>query len=156
MLKPLLFCKKKIIARQRYIEPKLPRASKNRNCMEKRLFFRCLAYILNVHYYIIVGIIQERVKPARRTYFFKTISGKQHHEGENLNQKKPTIMEYLAFLSVKQGIYLSELYQAMVEAREKGKTTCQNLLVEYRCSVKDEAIFLITKDYQSNSAVSSC
>ena len=55
-------------------------------------------------------------------------------------------MEYLAFLSVKQGIYLSELYQAIVVAREKGKTTCQNLLVEYRCSVKDEAVFLITKD----------
>jgi len=63
-----------------------------------------------------------------------------------LNQKKPTIMEHLAFLSVKQGIYLAELYQAMVTAREKGKVKCQNLLVEYRCSVKDEAIFLITKD----------
>jgi len=55
-------------------------------------------------------------------------------------------MEHLAFLSVKQGIYLAELYQAMVTAREKGKVKCQNLLVEYRCSVKDEAIFLITKD----------
>ena len=63
-----------------------------------------------------------------------------------MNQKKPTIMEHLAFLSVKQGIYLAELYQAMVTAREKGKVKCQNLLVEYRCSVKDEAIFLITKD----------
>jgi hypothetical protein len=32
-----------------------------------------------VHKFMIVGIIQERVKPApRRTYFFKTISGKQH------------------------------------------------------------------------------
>lgn len=62
-----------------------------------------------------------------------------------MNQKKPTIMEYIAFLSVKQGIYLAELYQAMVAAREKGKTTCQNLTVEYRGSLKDEAIFLITK-----------
>jgi len=63
-----------------------------------------------------------------------------------LNQKKSTIMEYLAFLSVKQGIYLAELYQAMVVAREKGKIRCQNLIVEYRCSLKDEAVFLITKD----------
>jgi hypothetical protein len=63
-----------------------------------------------------------------------------------LNQKKPTIMEYIAFLSVKQGIYLAELHQAMVAAREQGKTTCQNLTVEYRGSLKDEAIFLITKD----------
>jgi len=70
----------------------------------------------------------------------------QTTEGENLNRKKTTIMEYLAFLSVKQGIYLSELYQALVGAREKGKSECQNLMVEYRCSVKDEAVFLITKD----------
>ena len=63
-----------------------------------------------------------------------------------MNRKKTTIMEYLAFLSVKQGIYLSELYQALVGAREKGKSECQNLMVEYRCSVKDEAVFLITKD----------
>ena len=55
-------------------------------------------------------------------------------------------MEHLAFLSVKQGIYLAELYEAMVAAREKGKIKCQSLLVEYRCSIKDEAIFLITKD----------
>ena len=55
-------------------------------------------------------------------------------------------MEHLAFLSVKQGVYLAELYEAMVAAREKGKIKCQNLLVEYRCSLKDEAIFLITKD----------
>ena len=77
---------------------------------------------------------------------FQDISGKQLSEGENLNRKKTTIMEYLAFLSVKQGIYLSELYQAIVAAREKGKNKCQNLLVEYRCSVKNEAVFLITKD----------
>ena len=63
-----------------------------------------------------------------------------------MNQKKPTILEHLAFLSVKHGVYLAELYQAMVVAREKGKNTCQNLTVEYRCSLKDEAIFLITKD----------
>ncbi|MGO8807748.1 MAG: hypothetical protein ACLQO7_14360 [Candidatus Bathyarchaeia archaeon] len=62
-----------------------------------------------------------------------------------MNQKKTTIMEYLAFLSVKEGVYLQELHRAMVEAKEKGKSSCQNLTVEYRGSVKDEAIFLITK-----------
>ena len=55
-------------------------------------------------------------------------------------------MEYLAFLSVKEGIYLSELHQALVTAKEKGKIDCQKLIVEYRGSVKDQAIFLITKD----------
>jgi replication factor A1 len=55
-------------------------------------------------------------------------------------------MDQLAFLSIKQGIYPAELHQAMLVAREKGKTTCQNLTVEYRGSLKDEAIFLITKE----------
>ena len=63
-----------------------------------------------------------------------------------MNQKKPTIMEYLAFLSIKNGVYLAEIYQALVVAKEKGKSTCQNLKVEYRGSLKKEAIFLITKD----------
>jgi len=63
-----------------------------------------------------------------------------------LNQKKPTMMKYLVFLSVKEGIYLPELYRAVVAAKEKNKATCQNLMVEYRGSLKDEAIFLITKD----------
>ena len=62
-----------------------------------------------------------------------------------MNQKKPTITEYLAFLSVKEGVYLPELYHAMVAAKEKRKTTCQNLTVEYRGSLKEAAIFLITK-----------
>lgn len=55
-------------------------------------------------------------------------------------------MEYLAFLSIKNGVYLAEIYQALVVAKEKGKSTCQNLKVEYRGSLKKEAIFLITKD----------
>jgi replication factor A1 len=55
-------------------------------------------------------------------------------------------MEYLAFLCVKERICLAELYRAMVAAKEKNKTTCQNLTVEYRGTIKSEAIFLITKD----------
>jgi replication factor A1 len=65
---------------------------------------------------------------------------------ENLNHKKATIMEALAFLSVKQNVYVAELYEALVAAREKGKINCQKLTVDYRCSVKGEAIFLITKE----------
>ena len=64
---------------------------------------------------------------------------------KSLNHKKPAVMEYLAFLSIKNGMYLSEIYQALVVAREKQKTTCKDLTVEYRGSVKREAIFLITK-----------
>ena len=73
-----------------------------------------------------------------------------------MNRKKSTRMDQLAFLSVKQGIYPAELHQAMLVAREKGKTNCQNLLVEYRGSLKDAAIFLITKDNRSSCTVQSC
>jgi replication factor A1 len=65
---------------------------------------------------------------------------------KNLNQKKQTVIEYLALLSVKYGVYLAELFQAIVSAREHRKAVCQNLTIEYRGSVKDEAIILITKD----------
>ena len=69
-------------------------------------------------------------------------------EFKNLNQKKTTIMEYLASLSVKEGVFLSELHRAMVEAKEKEKATCHNLAVEYRGTIKGDAIFLITKNTQ--------
>ncbi len=63
-----------------------------------------------------------------------------------LNQKKATIIEHLAFLSVKYSVQLSELFDALVTARENGTATCANLIVEYRGNVRQEEIFLITKD----------
>ncbi len=62
-----------------------------------------------------------------------------------MNQKKHPIIEHLAFLSVKHGVYLAELFQALVLAREKGKSVCMDLRIQYRGSMKNEAIFLITK-----------
>jgi len=56
------------------------------------------------------------------------------------------MIEYLAFLSVKHNIYLADLFHTLTSAKENGKTNIQNLTVEYRGKVKDEAIFLITKD----------
>ena len=55
-------------------------------------------------------------------------------------------MEYLAFLSIKNGMYLTEIYEALVIARAKEKTTCRDLTIEYRGSLKNEAIFLITRN----------
>jgi len=63
-----------------------------------------------------------------------------------LNQKKPTIIEHLAFLSVKYSVQLSELFHALVTAKEQGTATCENLTVEYRGNIRKEEIFLITKD----------
>lgn len=63
-----------------------------------------------------------------------------------MNQKKPTIIEHLAFLSVKYSVQLSELFHALTTAREQGTATCENLTVEYRGNIRKEEIFLITQD----------
>jgi archaellum component FlaG (FlaF/FlaG flagellin family) len=62
-----------------------------------------------------------------------------------LNRKRAPIIEQLAFLSVKHCVYLAELFQALVSARETGKSVCMELTVEYRGSINNEATFLITK-----------
>ncbi len=62
-----------------------------------------------------------------------------------MNRKRPPIIEQLAFLSVKHRVYLAELFQALVSARETGKSFCMELTVEYRGSTNDDATFLITK-----------
>jgi hypothetical protein len=63
-----------------------------------------------------------------------------------LDHKEQKIIEYLALLSVKHKVYLSELFQALVLARIHRKATCQNLKIEYRESTKKEAILLVTRD----------
>jgi len=62
-----------------------------------------------------------------------------------LRHKKPIIIEHLAYISVKHHVYLSELYRALVSARENGKSTCEALTIKYRGIKNDQAIFLITK-----------
>jgi len=65
-----------------------------------------------------------------------------------MKQKKSSIGDHLASLSVQYGCYPAELFQALVAAKEsgKGKAICQSLTVEYRGSVDDEAIFLIKQN----------
>ncbi len=63
-----------------------------------------------------------------------------------MRQKKSTLGEHIALLSVKHNIYPSEVFQALVKARSNGKAVCGNLAVEYRGKVKDEIIFMIKKD----------
>ena len=62
-----------------------------------------------------------------------------------MNYKEPIVIEHLAFLSVKHNVYLSELYRALVSARETGKSACGDLKLEYRGTVNTQAVFLITK-----------
>jgi len=63
-----------------------------------------------------------------------------------LRQKKSTLGEHLALLSVKYGVYPNEVFQALVSARKNEKAVCGSLNVEYRGKMKAETIFLITKD----------
>lgn len=95
-------------------------------------------------YSIDVGI-QERDNSAPRDFFSRLFWQQEMGMGK-LNQKKPTIIEQLAFLSVKYGVPLSGLFEALVIARELGKATCEDLAVEYRGNLRQEEIFLITRD----------
>jgi hypothetical protein len=64
-----------------------------------------------------------------------------------LRQKKSTLGEHLALLSVKYSVYPNEVFQALVAAKQTEKTSvCGGLTVEYRGRMKGETIFLITKD----------
>jgi replication factor A1 len=63
-----------------------------------------------------------------------------------LKQKKTTINEQLATLSVRYDVYPAELFNALVAAKESEKSTAGELSVEYRGSINNEAIFLIKKN----------
>ena len=63
-----------------------------------------------------------------------------------LNYRKPVLGEHLAFLSVKYGVYLAELFEGVVSARKTGEAILAELKIEYRGSVAGQAMILITKD----------
>jgi replication factor A1 len=54
--------------------------------------------------------------------------------------------DQLAVLSAQHSIYPNELFQALIQAKEQGKAMVEDITVEYRGSVNNQAIFLITKD----------
>jgi replication factor A1 len=63
-----------------------------------------------------------------------------------LKSRKPTLEDQLAFISAQHNVYPTELFQALIQAKEQGKSATEDLTVEYRGSVNDQAIFLIKKD----------
>jgi replication factor A1 len=65
---------------------------------------------------------------------------------KNLRQKKSTLGEHLALLSVKYSVYPNEVFQALITAQKNEHASCGGLTVEYRGKVKNETIFLITKE----------
>jgi replication factor A1 len=62
-----------------------------------------------------------------------------------MKPKKPTLEDQLSFISAQHNVYPTELFQALIQAKENGKSACEDLTVEYRGSVNDQAIFLIKK-----------
>ena len=62
-----------------------------------------------------------------------------------MKPKKPTLEDQLAFISAQHNVYPTELFQSLILAKEQGKSVCEDLTVEYRGSVNDQAIFLIKK-----------
>ncbi len=54
--------------------------------------------------------------------------------------------DQLAVLSAQHSIYPNELFQALIQAKEQGKAAVEDITVEYRGSVNNQAIFLITKE----------
>jgi replication factor A1 len=85
-----------------------------------------------------------KTAPKGHTLFHDISDAK--NEGTTLNHKKPVLSEHLSFLSVRYNVFLAELFEAIVSARKKGKSTCTNLKIEYRGTIEGEAIFLITKE----------
>jgi hypothetical protein len=63
-----------------------------------------------------------------------------------LRQKKSTLGEHLALVSVKYNVYPAEVFQALISAKDNGKSVCGDLSVLYRGKVKGETIFLIKKE----------
>jgi replication factor A1 len=63
-----------------------------------------------------------------------------------LNHKKPVLSEHLAFLSIRYNVFLAELFEAIVAARQTAEAPCRDLKIEFRGTVENEAIFLITKE----------
>ncbi|MCL1969945.1 MAG: hypothetical protein FWF66_00510 [Candidatus Bathyarchaeota archaeon] len=63
-----------------------------------------------------------------------------------MRQKKSTLGEHLALVSVRYNVYPAEVVQALIDARKNGKSTCGELSVDYRGKAKEEMIFLIKKD----------
>jgi len=67
----------------------------------------------------------------------------------NLRQKKSTLGEYIALLSVKHSIYPAEVFQALIAARNNEKAVCGNLTVEYRGKVKGGNVIFLIKEENS-------
>ena len=61
-------------------------------------------------------------------------------------RRKPSIGEYLAFLSIKYEVNPEKLLLALHSAKEHKKARCDKLLVQYRGKIRNKSIFLIKRE----------
>jgi hypothetical protein len=54
--------------------------------------------------------------------------------------------EYLAFLSVKYSVNPDKFYKALISLKETKKITCGSLSIEFRGKIRNERIFLMTRE----------
>ncbi len=64
-----------------------------------------------------------------------------------MRQREPGIVDHLALLSVKYEVPASELFEALVSARENGKASCRSLAIQNRGTNRLGTVFLITKNH---------
>ena len=63
-----------------------------------------------------------------------------------MKSRKPTLEDQIAFISAQHSVYPTELFKALVHAKGHGKSAVEDLTIEFRGSVGDQAIFLIKKE----------
>jgi len=61
-------------------------------------------------------------------------------------RRKPSIGEYLAFLSIKYEVNPEKFLLALHSAKEHKKARCDKLLVQYRGKIRNKSIFLIKRE----------
>jgi len=60
-----------------------------------------------------------------------------------LRRKTSSTSEYLAFLSAKYEVDPDNLFYALILAEESKKSTCGDLLIEWRGETREKVMFLI-------------
>jgi replication factor A1 len=65
---------------------------------------------------------------------------------KSMKSKKPTLEDQLAFISAQNDVYPTELFQALIDSRERGKSAVRKLTVEFRGTIGNQVVFLIKKD----------
>ncbi len=90
-----------------------------------------------------LGFLKKQTKPD---LVFNMIPAQGQLRRNSLKQKKSSISEHLASLSVQYDVYPAELFQALVTAKECKRASCHNLTVECRGTIEDQVIFLVKQE----------